>query len=85
MGIHAAPAKLLGKVPTFYVTDTLQEDAGDGNIRVWNYERVNGILVPQFKVIISSLKLITVTKSLTELALDVFNAEQLRLPGQRVH
>ena len=85
MGIHQFPAKMLGKVPTYYVTDTVQEDAGGGNVRILNYARVNGVLVPQFETIISSLKLVMVTKNLTELALEVFNAEQLRLPGQHVH
>lgn len=85
MGMHTFPAKMLGKIPTYYVTHTIQEDAGGGNVRIWNFARVNGVLVPQFECIVSSAKLVTVSKSLAELALEVFNAEQLRLPGVKVH
>lgn len=85
MGIHTFPAKMLGKVPTYYITDVLQEDAGGGNIRVWNCTRRKGILIPQFEVIIPSVALVAVGKKVTDFAQEVFNAEQLRMPGQHVH
>lgn len=85
MGVHAIPAKMLGRVPTYYVTDTLQEDAGGGNVRIWNYARVNGVLVPQFECIVASGKLVSVSKSLTEIAQEIFNSERLRIPGDHVH
>jgi hypothetical protein len=85
MGIHAIPVKMLGKIPTYYITDTLQEDAGGGNVRIWNYARVNGVLVPQFECIVSSVKLVAVGKRLADLAQAVFDSELLRLPGDHVH
>jgi hypothetical protein len=85
MGVHTIPARMLGRIPTYYVTDTAQEDAGGGNIRIMNYARVNGVLVPQFECIVASIKLVAVTKVLADLAQDVFVAEQLRLPGVKVH
>lgn len=85
MGIHSFPAKMLGKVPTYYITDVHQEDAGGGNIRVWNCTRRNGILIPQFQVIIPALALVAVGKKVASFAQEVFNAEQVRLPGDHVH
>jgi hypothetical protein len=85
MGIHQFPAKMLGKVPTYYVTEVFQEDAGSGNIRVWNCTRRNGVLIPQFEVIIPAASLMAVGKKVANFAQEVFNAEQLRMPGQHVH
>jgi hypothetical protein len=85
MGIHAIPAKMLGNVPTYYVDDTLQEDAGNGNIRVWNYERMNGVLIPQFKVIIASRSLLLVGRKVADFAQSVFNEQEMRLLGDKVH
>lgn len=85
MGVHTFPAKMLGKVPTYYITDILQEDAGGGNIRVWNCTRRKGILIPQFEVIIPAASLMAVGKKVASFAQEVFNAEQVRLPGDYVH
>jgi hypothetical protein len=85
MGIHQFPAKMLGKVPTYYITDIIQEDAGNGNIRVWNCTRRKGVLIPQFEVIIPSVALMAVGKKVATFAQEVFNAEQLRIPGDHVH
>lgn len=85
MGMHSFPAKMLGKVPTYYITDILQEDAGNGNIRVWNCTRKNGVLVPQFEVIIPSVSLMMVGKKTAEFAQSVFNDLRLRGPGMKVH
>lgn len=85
MGMHTFPAKMLGKIPTYYITDVLKEDAGDGNIRVWNYSRKNGVLVPEFECIMVSTKLLTVGRDLSEFAQCVFNATQVRAPGAKVH
>jgi hypothetical protein len=85
MGIHTFPAKMLGKVPTFYITDVLQEDAGSGNIRVWNCTRRNGILIPQFEVIIPATTLVAVGRKVADFAQHVFNEHQLRGAGIKVH
>jgi hypothetical protein len=85
MGIHEKPAKKLARIPTYYVTDTVQEDAGDGNVRILNYERVNGQLVLQFECIVASTKLVTVSKKLAEIASSICDCEHARLPGMKVH
>lgn len=85
MGMHAFPAKMLGKIPTYYITDTVQEDAGSGNIRVLNYARINGVLVPQFVCIVASAKLMVVSRKLADIAQAIFDSEQLRLPSAKVH
>lgn len=85
MGMHAFPAKMLGKVPTYYIDDVFQEDAGNGNVRVWNYVRQNGVLIPQFEVIIASRSLIAVGKKVADFAQGVFSTDELRMPGDKVH
>jgi hypothetical protein len=85
MGIHSFPAKMLGKVPTFYIDDVFQEDAGGGNVRVLNYCRRNGVLVPEFEVIIASRRLLMVGRKVSDFARSVFNNDQLRMPGEHVH
>lgn len=85
MGMHTFPARMLGRIPTYYVDDTFQEDAGNGNIRVWNYERVNGVLVPQFKVIIASKSLLVVGRKVADFAQSVFNDQEMRMLGDKVH
>jgi hypothetical protein len=85
MGAHQFPARMLGKVPTYYITDAIQEDAGGGNIRVWNYTKVKGVLVPQFECIVSSTRALIITRKISDFAQDIYNAEQLRSPGAKVH
>lgn len=85
MGIQTFPAKMLGKVPTYYITDVFQEDAGGGNIRVWNCTKRNGVLIPQFEVIIPAAALLTVGKKVAEFAKSVFNESQTRGAGMKVH
>lgn len=85
MGKHTIPAKMLGRIPTYYIDDVFQEDAGNGNVRVWNYVRQRGVLIPQFEVIISSRALLLVGKKVANFAQEIFNADQLRIPGDKVH
>lgn len=85
MGMRAFPAKMLGKIPTYYISEVVKEDAGGGNVRVWNFALKRGVLVPEFEVIIASQKLLTIGRSLSEYAQDIFNADQLRGPGTKVH
>jgi hypothetical protein len=85
MGMHPFPAKMLGKVPTYNVTEVVKEDAGGGNVRLWNYSLKKGILVPEFEVIIAATRLLVIGRTLSEFAQDVFNGEQIRAPGMKVH
>lgn len=79
------PAKMLGKIPTYYITDVFQEDAGSGNVRILNCERRNGVLVPQFEVIMPSATLLPIGRKIADFAQGVFNDSQLRMPGVKVH
>jgi hypothetical protein len=85
MGMHPFPARMLGKIPTYYVSEVIKEDAGDGNVRILNYARKKGVLVPEFEVIMSSAKLLLVGRTLSEFAQEIFNSEQIRGPGMKVH
>lgn len=85
MGMHVTPATTLGNVPIYYITDTLQEDAGGGNIRIRNYARVRGVLVPQFECIVASSAMLLIGRTISDFAQDIFNAAQVRLPGMKVH
>jgi hypothetical protein len=85
MGMRPFPAKMLGKVPTYYITDVLQEDAGNGNVRVWNCTRRNGVLIPQFEVIVPAASLMMVGRKVANFAQDIFNDLQLRELGTKVH
>ena len=85
MGKSTSPAKMLGTVPTYYVTDTIEQDAGDGNVRIFNYARINGVLVPQFECVIASPKLLLIGRRIAGVAQEVFNSVQLRIPGIHVH
>lgn len=85
MGVHTYPAKMLGNIPRYYITETVQEDAGDGNVRILNFARINGVLVPQFECIVASAKLVVVSRKLTDIAQAIFDSERLRLPSAKVH
>lgn len=85
MGIHGFPATMLGKLPTYYVTDTVQEDAGGGNVRIWNYTNRNGVLVPLYQCIFPSRRLVTVGRMVAEFAQDILKSEEVRAMGMKVH
>ncbi len=66
-------------VPTFYVDTAIPEDAGNGNIRVWNCHFRNGILIPQCEVIIHATKLYVAGRRVGDFAEKVFNDEQMKM------
>lgn len=78
MGVHSTPqmADAFG-VPTFYVTDIVQEDAGNGNVRVFLCTKRAGVLSPQCEVIMSAATLLILSKESTAFAEDLFNARKL--------
>lgn len=67
-------------VPTFYVTKAIAEDAGGGNMRVWNCAERNGVLTPVCEIIIPALSLIVAGRNVTEAAMDIFNRAQMTGP-----
>ena len=85
MGMNTFPAKMLGDIPTYYITDTIQEDAGGGNIRIWNYARIKGVLVPQFQCVVASTKLLTISRHINDFSKIIAHAEQVRGIGDHVH
>jgi hypothetical protein len=78
-------ARMPRQIPTYYITDTYQEDAGGGNVRIANYERIGGVLVLQFYVVIAAAPLMLIGHRVADLAQAVFNSDQLRTPGAKVH
>lgn len=55
MGMHQGPAvpDTFG-LPTYYVQDILQEDAGNGNVRIWVCAHRGNVAVPQCELIVSA-------------------------------
>lgn len=41
-------------VPTYYVTDIVQEDAGNGNVRIWLCTKRADVLIPQCELIMAA-------------------------------
>jgi hypothetical protein len=48
-------------VPTFYVTDIVQEDAGNGNIRIWLCTKRADVLVPQCELIMAARSVVSLS------------------------
>lgn len=84
MGIHTAPSRMTG-ISTYYVTDTTQEDLGDGNVFVRNYRRRNGILVPEFNCIIASPNLLRASTRFLTFVRTINNKGEWRDVGAKVH
>lgn len=72
-------------VPTFYATDIVTEDAGAGNVRIWNCTRRGGLLVPNSEVIIPAVKLLLIGRHVSSYAQTIFNRDQLLLAGGMAH
>lgn len=64
-------------VPCYYVTKAVPEQAGAGNVRVWNCTERNGVLMPVCEIIIPALSLVVAGKLVAETALEIFNREQM--------
>ncbi len=58
-------------VPTFYCSDVVREDAGNGNARVWNCVIRGGVLVPQCELIIPAPRLLVLAKAAYVFAADL--------------
>lgn len=85
MGMLTRDRKLRMNIRTYYISDILQEDAGNGNVRIWNCSRKSGILVPECEIIIAATNLLIAGRMVSEFAQNVFNSEQLRMMGEKVH
>ena len=55
-------------VPTYRVTEVFHEDAGHGEVRVWNCDRVNGVIIPKCEIIIHCTDLLTCGKQVADFA-----------------
>lgn len=84
MGIQVSP-KQRRFIPTFYISDVWQEDAGNGNVRVWNCIKRNGVIIPECEIIIAATNLLLAGKKVADFAQTIFNGEQLRGLGMKVH
>ena len=82
MRTHDTPSKM---TDTYYVTDTTQEDLGNGNVLIRNYRRRNGVLIPEFNCIMASPNLLRVSTRFTTFVQMLVSQEQLRSAGVKVH
>lgn len=62
-------------LPCFFVDTAIPEPAGDGMVRVTNYNTRNGVLIPQFEVLIHSNKLLLANRNLADMAAKVFKMD----------
>lgn len=87
MGIHNIPSKMTGGLNTYYVTETTQEDLGNGIVLVRNYSRTTkGVLIPEFNCIIASPNLLRASTKFTTFVRTMSKREeQWRDAGVRVH
>jgi len=70
-------------LPCYFIDSAIAEPAGDGMVRVTNYQTRNGVLIPQFETLIHSNKLILANRVLAEMAAQVFKMEMLALDAAR--
>jgi hypothetical protein len=69
MGIQAAaPMVDAFGVPTFYVTDIVQEDAGNGNVRIWLCNKRADVLIPQCELIMAARSAIVLSSQAQDFA-----------------
>jgi hypothetical protein len=85
MGVHSTPAKMLRAIPTYYVTETTQEDLGNGHILIKNYSRRNGVLVPEFNGIIAAPNLAVASAKFMEFVQSMLESQQWRGYDMKVH
>ena len=65
-------------VPEYFITDVgLTENAGGGNVRIYNCQRRGRFLVPQCTVVIPAVNLIIAARRVEDAAHEVFNIEQM--------
>lgn len=63
-------------VPTFYMNVPVAEQAGGGNVRIWNCVRKNGVLIPVCEIIIPAVELIAATRIINNAAMETFQIER---------
>lgn len=66
-------------LPTFYVTDVVREDAGNGNARIWNCTVRSGILIPQCEIIIPAQRLFLIGHAASEFAAQIYRRHQVTM------
>jgi hypothetical protein len=59
-------------VPTYYVTDVVTENAGGGNLRIWNCEMRNGLLIPRCEIISPAMRILSLGRAVSDFAQRVF-------------
>jgi hypothetical protein len=64
-------------VPTFYVTDIVTEDAGNGNVRIWNCVLKSGLLMPVCEVIVPASRLLRIGRDASDFAMDLHQRQQM--------
>jgi hypothetical protein len=86
MGYQQAPqmAEVFG-VPTYFVTHTIREDAGNGIVRSWNCELRNGVLIPHCEIIIAAERLAIIARQSLEWTSDRAIVELRSLAGDLRH
>jgi len=85
MSVHNKPSKMTDDIHTYYVTDTTQENLGNGNVLIRNYRRRNGVLIPEFNCIMASPNLLRVSTKFTTFVQMLVSRDQLRDAGMKIH
>jgi hypothetical protein len=74
MGIHTtSPMVDAFGVPTYYVTDIVQEDAGNGNVRIWLCTKRADVLIPQCELIMAARSAISLSSEAQDFASRITN------------
>lgn len=69
-------AEVIG-LPCYFIDTAIPEPAGDGMVRVTNYQTRHGILIPQFEALIHTSKLLVANRAFATVAQQVFDMEML--------
>lgn len=78
MGIHTtSPMVDAFGVPTYYVTDIVHEDAGNGNIRILLCTKRADVLVPQCELIMAARSVLSLSIESMDFARSITNERLL--------
>jgi hypothetical protein len=55
-------------VPTYYVTNIVQEDAGGGNVRIWLCTKRADVMIPQCEIIMAAHSAVSLSEQAIEFA-----------------
>ena len=64
-------------LPCYYVTDVIREDAGNGNVRVWNCTLRGNVLIPVCEVIVPAGRLLRIGRDASDFALQLHQRQQM--------